>query len=53
VERQRIVDRGQVYCERRGRDIDVERCYTCRWFVDQRRVNGVEMVVCRVPVPLP
>jgi len=42
-----IVDRGRVWCPACGRDVDIDRCYTCGAFEDLNREGDLEILHCQ------
>jgi len=46
---QHIVDTGRVWCHRRGRDVDVDRCYDCGAFEHLARESDLQILHCRPP----
>lgn len=47
--RGQIVDRGAVSCPFANRDVEFDRCLTCRWLTDVSSEDSIVRVRCRPP----
>jgi len=55
-----IIDRGRVFCQLRGRDVEADLCAGCRWIVEVREDGAPPYLTCQpgsglllVPDPAP